>query len=205
MDQGQWVNCSFLFIFLSQRKALSNRLRRKLDCLSSPAILRQEFIRVFPVCDPLLLPHRSLATNTQLLGYLSRAPIKGCHSGSQCPWANHIRAPAHALPPPLRFSLASLITFKYFRGRATRTMWEERKITFLHEQYQTRSYDQLVSQQWVTIIWGKFSLPCFGDCTFEHFKCGTFQLNRKWSLMIINHLFREAVFQDNTLKQTLLF
>lgn len=45
-----------------------------------------------------LLPHLSLAANTQLLGYLSRAPIKGCHSGLQCPWANHIRAPAHASP-----------------------------------------------------------------------------------------------------------
>lgn len=99
---------------LSQRKALSNVLRRELDFLSSPAILRQEFIRVFPVCDPLLLPHLSLAANTQLLGYLSRAPIKGCHSGLQCPWANHIRAPAHALPPLCCSSPTILITFKYF-------------------------------------------------------------------------------------------
>lgn len=99
---------------LSQRKALSNVLRRKLDFLSSPAILKQEFIRVFPVCDPLLLPHLSLAANTQLLGYLSRAPIKGCHSGLQCPWANHIRAPAHALPLLCFTSPAILITFKYF-------------------------------------------------------------------------------------------
>lgn len=36
---------------LSQRKALSNVLRRKLDLLSSPAILKQEFIRVLAVCD----------------------------------------------------------------------------------------------------------------------------------------------------------
>ena len=99
---------------LSQRRALSNVLRRKLDFLSSPAILRQEFITVFPVCDPLLLPHLSLAANTQLLGYLSRAPIKGCHSGLQCPWANHIRAPAHALPLLCCSSPAILITFKYF-------------------------------------------------------------------------------------------
>lgn len=100
--------------FLSQSKALSSVLRRKLDILSTPAILRQEFIRVFPVCDPLLLPHLSLAANTQLLGYLSRAPIKGCHSGLQCPWANHIRAPAHALPLLCCSSPAILITSKYF-------------------------------------------------------------------------------------------
>lgn len=99
---------------LSQREALSNVLRRKLDFLSSPAILKQEFIRVFPVCDPLLLPHLSLAANTQLLGYLSRAPIKGCHSGLQCPWANHIRAPTHTLPWLCCTSPAILITFNSF-------------------------------------------------------------------------------------------
>lgn len=99
---------------LSQRKALSNVLGRKLDFLSPPAILKQEFIREFPVCDPLLLPHLSLAANTQLLGYLSRAPIKSCHSGLQCPWANHIRAPAHAPPLLCCSSPTILITFKYF-------------------------------------------------------------------------------------------
>ena len=65
----------------------------------------------------LLLPHLSLAANTQLLGYLSRAPIKGCQSGSQCPSANHIRAPAHALPPHAAPHPAILITFKYFFHR----------------------------------------------------------------------------------------
>lgn len=78
----------------------SDVLRSKLDFLSAPVIPRREFIRAFPVCDPLLLPHLSLDANTQLLGYLSRVPIKGCHSGLQCPRANHIRAPAHAQPPP---------------------------------------------------------------------------------------------------------
>lgn len=128
---------------LSQRKALSNVLRRKLDFLSAPAILRQEFIRVFPVCDPLLLPHLSLAANTQLLGYLSRAPIKGCHSGLQCPWANHIRAPAHAQPLLCCSSPAMLITFKYFhrwpisclRGEQqheSKLMFEEPKLTSIY-------------------------------------------------------------------------
>lgn len=35
---------------------------------------------LFSVCDPSLLHHLSLDADTQLLGYLSRAPIKGCHS-----------------------------------------------------------------------------------------------------------------------------
>lgn len=100
---------------LSQRKALSNVLRRKLDLLSSPAILKQEFIRVLAVCDPSLLPHLSLAANTQLLGYLSGAPIKGCHSSAQCPRANHIRAPAHA-PLLCCSSAAVLITFSIITG-----------------------------------------------------------------------------------------
>lgn len=128
---------------LSQREALSNVLQRKLDFLSASAILRQEFIRVFAVCDPLLLPHLSLAANTQLLGYLSRAPIKGCHSGLQCPWANHIRAPAHAQPLLCCSSPAMLITFKYFhrwpvsclRGEqqpGRKFMFEQQKLTSIY-------------------------------------------------------------------------
>lgn len=110
MDQEQWVNHGFCH----KGKTLAITSGDKLDVLSPPAILGQEFIRVFPVCDPSLLPHLSLAANTQLLGYLSRAPIKGCHSGLQCPRANHIRAPAHALPLLCCSSPAILIPFKYF-------------------------------------------------------------------------------------------
>lgn len=100
-------------------------------------------LSVFPVCDPLLLPHLSLAANTQLLGYLSRAPIKGCHSGLQCAWANHIRAPAHAQPLLCCSSPAMLITFKYFhrwpvsclRGEQqheSKLMFEEPKLTSIY-------------------------------------------------------------------------
>lgn len=100
-------------------------------------------LSVFPVYDPLLLPHLSLAANTQLLGYLSRAPIKGCHSGFQCPGANHIRAPAHAQPLLCFSSPAMLITFKYFHrwpiscmGREKlqerKLMFEEQKLTSIY-------------------------------------------------------------------------
>lgn len=81
---------------------------------------RRDFIRVFLVCDPSILPHLSLAANTQLLGYLSRAPIKSCHSASQHPSANHTRAPTHVQP------IATLITFKYFhRWPLSRCEWTQ--------------------------------------------------------------------------------
>ena len=111
LKHKQWTRSNESNAGFVTKESLEQRpLRRKLDFLSSPAILRQEFITVFPVCDPLLLPHLSLAANTQLLGYLSRAPIKSCHSGLQCPSANHIRAPAHALPLLCCSSAAILIT-----------------------------------------------------------------------------------------------
>lgn len=131
MDQEQWVKQQAP----SQRKALSNApppprpnptplssstSGEKLDFLSplSHSLRAKSLSECFQrVILFLLLPHLSLAANTQLLGYLSRAPIKGCHSGLQCPSANHIRAPAHALPPHAAPHPAILITFKYFFHR----------------------------------------------------------------------------------------
>lgn len=70
-------------------------------------------------------PPPSLAANTQLFGYLSRASIKGCHSASWYPWANQIRAPDHTQPSPRCCPPAMLITFKYSH-RWPVLSWEER-------------------------------------------------------------------------------
>ena len=163
MDQEQWVKQQAP----SQRKALSNASPpppppppfsppppQKTWFLSPPPPFfpAQRFLECFQrVILFLLLPHLSLAANTQLLGYLSRAPIKGCQSGSQCPSANHIRAPAHALPPHAAPHPAILITFKYFFHRwPISCLWEE-----------TERGEGLLKEMTVTDEWSNLISPLF--------------------------------------------
>lgn len=106
-----------------------------------PSLLRQEFISLSSLWS--FTPPPSLISCKQLLGYLSRAPIKGCHSGFQCPGANHIRAPAHVQPLLCCSSPVMLITFKYFHrwpiSCLGREKLQERELMF-EEQKLTSSY-----------------------------------------------------------------
>lgn len=102
-------------------------------CVSLPVDHGRSAARVyrglFSACDPSLLHHLSLDADTQLLGYLSRAPTKGCHSGlHRPPTTNPIEVPAHTHANDT-LKHFSQVYYKLSERRRVKIMLKEYKLT----------------------------------------------------------------------------
>lgn len=117
-----WCDASDQNCFSKINKSITDYDSDPTSCLAHPFRGKDSSL------GALAPPPPSLAANTQLFGYLSGASIKGCHSASQFPWTNQIRAPDHTQPSPRCSPPAMLITFKYSH-RWSVLSWEKRRST----------------------------------------------------------------------------
>lgn len=117
-----WCDASDQNCFSKINKSITDYDSDPTSCLAHPFRGKGSSLGALAPPPPLL------AANTQLFGYLSGASIKGCHSASQFPWTNQIRAPDHTQPSPRCSPPAMLITFKYSH-RWSVLSWEKRRST----------------------------------------------------------------------------